>query len=271
MNELTGTLRGIWTDLRQGKDVELYITVPLATVVIVTNLSGQASTKVTTSVTLALLTLLVVALLKLRKQGDRLMAAVEQLEQSDHLADRIFRSEHDIEEVKNLIKGSRSELWLWGSVLADHIGVLATYLERAAIRGVKIKILLIKPTPSAVMTMAAMRAGHPDDSALLFELNANLFRLRQVASRINNHSSQPRPDSFEVRVIDYLAPYVLYAYDPDLPTGRLDLRIAGLQVEVDSRPTFTLTATNAERWYQHFKEQFQAAWSLAEEPLAIPQ
>jgi hypothetical protein len=160
MNRLTGMLRGIRADLRHGKDIELYITVPVAVVVTVASLLGQASAKVVTAVTLALLTLLIVALLKLRRQSDRL-----------HTAGRITDQ----------------------AASGQHHGRL------------------------------------------------------------------------EVRAVDYLAPYALFAYDPDLPTGRMDVRIAGLQVDVDTRPTFTITAANAGRWYQHFKEQFEAAWRLAEE------
>jgi hypothetical protein len=266
MNRLIGMLRGIWADLRHGKDIELYITVPVAVVVTVANLLGQASAKVVTAVTLALLTLLTVALLKLRRQSDRLHTAIDHLEQPDDLIGRLFRNEHDSEEVKSLIKGARNEVWLWGSVLADHIGLLAPYLERAILRGLVVKVLLIKPAPSGVMTMAVLRSGHTDDTELQHMLNANLYRLRQSAGRITSQAaSDQHHGRLEVRTVDYLAPYAMFAYDPDLPTGRMDVRIAGLQVDVDTRPTFTVTAANAGRWYQHFKEQFEAAWRLAEE------
>lgn len=185
MSGLASILRGIWADVRRGRDLEFYVTVPFAILVIATNLLGQASIKLITSVTLALLTLLVVALLKLRKQSDRLLAAIDVLEQSDNLISRVFRSEHDVEEARALIGDSRNEGWLWGSILANHVAALTPYLELAVARGLTIRVLLLKPAPSDVMTMAAFRAGHADDTELQFELDANLYRLQKAADRIS--------------------------------------------------------------------------------------
>jgi hypothetical protein len=265
MEKRTGIVGSVWADIRHGKDIELYITVPLAIVVVTANLIGQAPASVISAVTLGILTLLIVALLKLRKQGDRLIAAVDRLEQPDNLISRTFHNEHDIEEIKTLIKESRSEVWLWGSILAEHVSVLAPYIERAVVRGLVIKVLLIKPAPSGVMAMAVLRAAHDDDNELQRELTANLFKLRQIANRISKLAAPQEFGRLEVGVIDYLAPYALYAYDPQLPTGRMDVRMAALQAKVDDRPTFTITTVNAGPWYQHFKGQFEAAWNLAEQ------
>ncbi|CNF97999.1 Uncharacterised protein [Mycobacterium tuberculosis] len=172
---------------------------------------------------------------------------------------RLLREVHSLEEAKDLIQGSRREVWLWGSVLADHIAFLSPFIERAVLRGLVVKVLLIKPAPSGVMTMAVLRAGHSDDAELQHALEDNIFRLRQVARRANAHNGR-----LEVRVVDYLAPYAAFAYDPDLPTGRMDVRIAGLQIELDNRPTFTVTAAEDGRWYQHFRDQFKCAWELGE-------
>ena len=75
--------------------------------------------------------------------------------------------------------------------------------------------------------MAALRAGHPNEEELSHELTSNLFKLRQAAGRLAQVAAQQQCGQLEVRVLDYLAPYTLYGYDPGLRSGRLDMRLGG--------------------------------------------
>jgi hypothetical protein len=161
MNGLISMVRSVMQDLRHGKDVELYVTVPLAAIVISANLLGKASLTLVSAVTLTLLTLLVIALLKLRKQNDQLFGAIERLDRPENSVGRLFRDEHSVEEAKELIKNARHEIWLWGSILATHIATLSPYIERAVIRGLVVKVLLIKPPLAMLWLWPFFERGTP--------------------------------------------------------------------------------------------------------------
>lgn len=260
-----------WEDIRQGRDIELYATVPLAFAVVAANVFDWAPARFVSAVTLAVLTLLVIALLRLRRQTDELQTALRSaVSYSDGSVDRFFRPDQSIEEVRDLIRSAREEVWLWGSTLSMHVSILAPHIEQEVARGLKIRILMIEPGPSTAMRMATIRARHATDEELQHGLTANLYRLGQTATRLATRYDQVHGGRMEVRVIDYLAPYALYAYDPHLPSGRLDVRLSGIAIDDDYRPGFTVTSVNGGIWYQHFKQQFEAAWASATQRIPAP-
>lgn len=96
--------------------------------------------------------------------------------------------------------------------------------------GVLVRIVLITPA-GAAMTMAAFRSPDTDTGQLQEFLHNNLDTLNRL------HTDHP---GLQVRLIDYLPPYTLYAYDPGLPAGRMDLRLASFHGDYDLRPTFSV-------------------------------
>lgn len=169
-------------------------------------------------------------------------------------AAEFFVEEDQLNEIAKLIQRCTDEVWLWGATLSMHISYLEPYIREAVARDCRVKVLLITPD-GAAMTMSGLRAG-PDGLAIPEQrarLESNLAVLDEC--------SHP---ALEVRLVDYLAPYTLYAYDPGLAHGKMDLRLGSFHGQHELRPTFQLHRDRDGDWFDYFYEQFTVVWKVAE-------
>ncbi|WP_199509770.1 hypothetical protein [Nucisporomicrobium flavum] len=171
-------------------------------------------------------------------------------------AHSFFVETDDVDEIYRSVANAREQVWLLGTTLSRHIPYLQESLRRAVTNKCAVRILLIKPG-SAAMDMSVLRAG-PLGLGLRQQeeqLTNNLRILREVAESGNG---------LEVRLIDYLAPYTLYAYDPGLDTGRMEMRLGSFHGEHHLRPTFRVERSRDEVWFDYFYEQFVSMWDAAD-------
>ncbi|MFJ9079354.1 hypothetical protein ACIRO3_29545 [Streptomyces sp. NPDC102278] len=169
-----------------------------------------------------------------------------------------FDRRDDLFDISKQIKSAQSEVWLWGATLTMHLDYLVKYFGAAAVRDVSIKVLLITRQGRA-MDMNAFRMSGQLRPADVSHLQAGLdYHLGLLARVAGSHPN------LEVRQVDYLAPYTLYAYDPGLPSGRMDLRLGSFLGDHDMRPTFRLAREGDGEWFDYFCEQFVRVWDVAE-------
>ncbi|MGY2033401.1 hypothetical protein [Nocardia gipuzkoensis] len=169
-------------------------------------------------------------------------------------AAQFFVEEDQLNEITRLIQRCEDEVWLWGATLSRHIPYLESYIKDAVERDCRVKILLIK-LEGAAMTMSGLRAG-PDGQSIP-EQQARL----KHNLRLLDDCAHP---GLEVRLVDYLAPYTLYAYDPGLGHGKMDLRLGSFHGQHELRPTFQLHRERDGDWFDYFYEQFTVVWKAAE-------
>ncbi|MEU8048451.1 hypothetical protein [Micromonospora haikouensis] len=171
-------------------------------------------------------------------------------------ANRFFVEQDDLIEISRLIQHAQDEVWLWGTTLSMHIPFLDIYLGQALARDVRVKVLLICPG-GAAMSMLAFRAGPAWGLKNLEEhLAINLGLLDRRLEQGN---------ALEVRLVDYLPPYTLYAYDPGLDGGSMDLRLGSFGGQHELRPTFRLIRKREGEWFDYFYEQFTSVWNAADQ------
>ncbi|MFG1899939.1 hypothetical protein [Micromonospora carbonacea] len=169
-------------------------------------------------------------------------------------ANRFFVEQDDLIEISRLIQGAQDEVWLWGTTLSMHVPFLDIYLGQALARDVRVKVLLIRPG-GAAMSMLAFRAGPAWGLTRLEEhLAINLGLLDRRLDPGN---------ALEVRLVDYLPPYTLYAYDPGLDDGSMDVRLGSFGGQHELRPTFRLNRRREGEWFDYFYEQFTGVWNAA--------
>lgn len=169
-------------------------------------------------------------------------------------AARFFVEQQNISEVAKRVATVQEEVWLWGTTLQMAIPYFRPYLRKALSRGVTVRVLLIKHM-GAAMTMAALRSADSGIEDIQYALQANLDTLRRLRAKL---------PGMEWRLIDYLAPYTLYAYDPGLSEGLMELRLGSFHGDHDLRPTFTVQRARDGEWFDYFYEQFLLAWDEAE-------
>jgi hypothetical protein len=243
--------------LRRWHNIEILATVFLAVVLFVLDILGIAKDAWISSATLAVLAVVGWALLKNVSMSEYLADSL-----SDPTAERFFARRQGMDDVDAKMVAARDEIFLWGTAIHMHVPYLERRLAELATRKVRVKVLLIKPAGGA-FDMAVFRAGPNETSASLTDKLA-------ASHRVLTRLLAAYPESIEVRHVDYLAPYTMYAYDPDSAEGNLDVRLSSFHGENDLRPTFHLRHKIDGAWFEYFTQQFRGVWAAADLPTFAP-
>lgn len=241
-------LKILWTDVRQGQNLDLYVTLVVAIVFILLSLLGLASVNLIFSSTLAVLVLIVINLLANRHKTEELFKQLMQTSEG------LFREEfppalkHDIEQAQ--------ELWLVGISLNTTIRSYYSILEKKLHLGHSIRVLLVAPqgTGAAMAEMRVYgRANIERNRTEIIGILDYLCDLKRVA-----------PNKLEVRTIDYPMGIGGFAINPDKASGALYLENYPFKTPGGSLPKFVIRVQDG-RWYDFYKTELRLLWENATE------
>ncbi len=142
------SLRRIWNDLRQGENIDLYLTIAAAVAFVALNLAGIASTALLAPLTLAVLALLAITSLGNRHRMDELLA------QRERTLDDFFLEQFPPSYKADL--EAAEEVWLVGVSLHRTVTENYPLFERKLQRGHRLRVLLVHPE-GAGLEMAVAR------------------------------------------------------------------------------------------------------------------
>jgi hypothetical protein len=216
------------------------------------------------TLTVALLALISLSLVRTRYRlvAKRAISPSDVLEWRDNVID-----------IGRLIEESK-EVWLWGAAQTAYIPMLRMTLRRSVSRGLKVKVMLIQPDSPSLRMLALRAVSPPSDPHDAAAVATYIDRLNEMGTSLNRQlatsieyldeirRSVPG-DNLEYRTIDYLGPYVIYAFDPKAPHGKLILRLAFHDGNNDERPTLFLDKQTDSAWFEHFMHQIETMWSAA--------
>ncbi len=236
----------IWRDIRNGENIDLYLTVLIALGVAILSLLGINVSSFIAPLTLATLGLLAISSLVNRRRLEEI-----QHKQAQSMIG-IFTNEFPSEFRSHFESGK--EIWLIGVTLGRTIKNNYTKLEEKLRQGHNIKVLVVHPI-GAPIAMAATRNYAPsyrDPEARAVETKASL-QLFCNLKKVN-------PDGLEIRTIKYPLSFGAICVDPDLATGVLYLEHYPFRTISDSVPKFVLRASDG-YWYEFFKKEILALWN----------
>jgi hypothetical protein len=130
-------------------------------------------------------------------------------------------------------------------------------------QGLHVRVLVSKPG-SSTSRMAAFRSADVTASSFEQDLETSLSRLRRFRAT-------GRPGQVQIKTVDYLAPYTLYAYDADElhhgghASAEIELRLTSFRGSHYARPTFRVSKRRDPDWYAHFRSEFERVWAVAED------
>ena len=254
MNSILKKMKKIWQNIWNGLDI--LITILIAVVVVVLRVMGVI--KVTdqsliSSLILGILALVSFSMLRDRYRDEQIRNALLRIENTSVPSENFFEDEFDRQALSGYICKSRQS-FLWGMTLWRTVPLLTQSIENGLKNGLDMRVLLIKPCSNAAK-MAAFRTRHGNVDKIKEELSANLRELQNLAK-------QQLRGKLEVRVIDYLAPWTIYVFDPHLDEGQMIVRLTPFRAP--KRPNFKLSARKDKKWFQYFLSQFEAVWEQAE-------
>lgn len=238
------------------QNADIYITIVVALAVAILGILGVVDDKVIFSAVLATLALVSSSLLKNRRENEELQDELSNITSKTSIVSRLFNAEYDLADVILQIRNSRI-IYLWGTALTTHIPLLRDEIKQSLDKGAEIKFLLIKPHGHAV-NMAIFRASGLGEN----ELNSSLERNLAILNSLSKENSNGK---LEYRVVDYLAPYAMQCFDPHLAHGKIRIILSTFQLKnILYRPSFLVSRTSDEKWFNYFIEQFNLIWNSSE-------
>jgi hypothetical protein len=244
----------IWENLRHGRNIELYLAVLLAVVVLILELLDLAPQSLVLSLMLTVLAMLAVGLLVQRSQNDRIAVSLKDLERLKPTATQFFVPP-DMTDILRLMQ-SANTVYLWGGILRTDIPLFEDAIRQGVALGRSYRALLLKPGGNAI-EMAAARWTSFDSNELGRTLSTNIARLNSL----NQNSARGK---VEVKVLDDMNPYTMYAFDPELETGCLIVRLNSFAGDNSARATFWIERVSDRMWFDRFIDDYKAVWKRAE-------
>ncbi len=249
-------IKRIGRDIRTGQNIDVYIAIVISIIVALLSLLGIINQTIILSALLTIMAIVPYSMLANRQQNEELMAVLSNLKETRSLATKFFHKEDNITEIVQAIRNSQ-EIVLWGYVLSTHLPYLAETIEKNLPRGLQVTILLLKPSGIAIEMAAFRSQSRINKNKLNKNLEDNLELLEEIKKRWPSAK-------FEYKVIDYLAPYTMYMYDPYHSTGKIMVKLSAFEANMDERPAYYLTKQDDAFWFQFHLNQFETAWKKAQ-------
>lgn len=232
----------IWKDIRQGENIDLYLSVITAFSIIILGLLG-----VNTSTLLAPLTLTVLGLLAISMLVNR-----ERVEELSHKIGKPLEP-FFLRELPQSFPGefeAAKEVWLIGISYSRTIKTHYSLIERKLKVGHAIKVLLIHPEGSS-LEIAAQRMYKPTSTeqkqAEILNSLQSLCQLRTVT-----------PGKLEIRTIKHALGFGIRAINPEAKSGIIYIEHYPYKYD-SAEPKFVLRARDG-YWYDQFKQDAMRLW-----------
>jgi hypothetical protein len=245
--------RQIWKDVKRGENLDLYVTVALAIILVVVNTLGLNLPEYwTESLILAILALLAVTILGNRQ---RLDSVLKSLPINTNSAFQIQFSEDVQNELEDQMDSAK-EIYVFG-VAAE--GTLHKHYHRfkhILQRGCTLNIVLVDPY-SSTCELVAKKQYRP--------ISSETWKTKIVSSINQFHKLRTETSGkMEIRIIDFPLSRGGILVDPVTSKGKIYMWEYSFKTIEPNVPKFVFTA-NDDYWYNHYKEEFMAIWNEANE------
>lgn len=240
-------LQRIWTDIKKGENIDLYVTVFVAVGISLVNLLGFFSQQLT-SLTLAVLTLLVLSLVVNRHRLEEILFKLDNGKEKFFQTDLSVNQQRELDET--VAKGKN--LLILGTSLANTLELHYPTFEHKLRKGDTIRIVVGNPL-SAACDMAVQRRF------LLTDIN--VWRTQIISSlnilvELKNKTS----GDLQIRVIDFHLAHGGILADAQSANGLFFLWYYSFKTKKGNRPKYILRPDQG-YWYWHFVEEAEAIWS----------
>jgi hypothetical protein len=252
-------LRDIWDDIRQGRNLEVYLTVLICVVVLVLDLFDIADLKIVTSAILAVLSLEAFSLLANRRNELELQRALAETTRQlarPRLAEVIVPYTERMKELTDHLLQA-DEVWIlsrtcrrmWG----DYEDELRTIAARHGLR-----LLVVDPSNGALdMITRSAVWQQPDDSA---RLKSNV---EQFITLLGQVRGTLRLEKFELRLLDYLPAWTLVVINPHKDTGVIYVELATYRSHPRKRPSLKVECGTDYELFSQLLYEFEEMWRSA--------
>lgn len=251
----------IVNEIRQGENIDLYVTILLALVVAILGIFQVAKFDVVAGAILATLALLASAMLSSRRAtrdmklaNNKLQETMDdlklQLEQPAYISDLILQGYPDFASQLQ----SAKRVSVLGAVLSSTVSRYNSEFVRILNRGGTLRFVLSEPTPE-VFAMQSVRSSLVDDYN--FMMNASQNAMKTILTLAEKNSL----GLVELQTIPYLNPYNLIIIESADGIAKIYVRLMAFQTSASEQPVLEFDKKNDTDWYRFFEDQFEKIWS----------
>ena len=251
----------VFQDIREGQNLEVYLTLVVVLVLLLLDVFGVVSTEAVAAGTLATLALLAYSTLTNREQMQHLVdtsaaiqAVAEQAISGKPKADDFFWRE------KRFLERDFAEasfIGIVGVTLSRTVRDYGDILESRLASDACIRFIMIDPASPAVR-QAMLRSKGIGESFYKDLLRPTIDRICNLADLAESSGT------VELGLLPYAPSFGLILIDPHEPYGRVIVEVYQHRSSAFN-PTFDLNAQRDSRWYKFFLEQFDLLWESCEE------
>lgn len=237
-------LQRVWDEIKQGENIDLYITIIVAIGITLLNILGIAPPAILAPITLGVLGLLAITSIGNRHRIDDLHARFAK-------AKDIFYLEEFPSTLRNDFETAR-EVWIVGVSLSRTIKTNYHLIEKKLQQSHVIKVLLVHPEGPGIEMAVSRNYARRDVTQKSVDVQGTLQYLCDL--------KKVAPDKLEIRTIQNPLGYGVIAINPNSVGGVLYLENYPYRVVSDSLPKFVLKANDG-RWYEMYKKELEYLWS----------
>ncbi len=237
-----------WSDIRNLKNIDLYLAVFLAIGIALLDLLGADTSKYLQPLTLAVLAILALSNVASRHQVDELHRAMVN-------SPTDFFLEEFPEDFKSNFE-SATEVWLLGVSLHRTINFNYSVIERKLQQGHHLKVMVVHPEGPGVEMAVSRNYSRKEIRVTSTRISDNLQLLCDLKAIAPGH--------IEIRTIQNPLSYGVVATNPNAATGALYIEHYTFGVSPISLPRFVIRAGDG-KWYDFFKKEILSMWDYGKE------
>jgi hypothetical protein len=245
-------MKRVWSEVRNGENLDYYLTIVVSIVVGIVGLFGMAKDQIA-PLTLAVLALLAFAGLKSRYQSDELTKKLEKKIASEISLDEIF--EYSAPVLRERLKKAKSISHNGISLVGTSNGLLDVFSTCLA-NGGDLRLLVANPD---------REKGSLKVIAQRFEKHQDVQKLtREVEHALDNFSllTKSSPSNFQLRLFPAVPPYSVWMIDNGTPQAEIWVSIYSFRHKVE--PALHLLPNKDKMLFDFFSSQFETMWQVSE-------
>ncbi len=258
-------LERVWQDIKQRKNLELYLVLTAIIIVFVADIVGINTTNAVTEIILAVLAILLYGLVESRhsaEDSDKKLANIEksilkigQLLSQNKLNEK-FEKHSTITGNRQRLKNAKTLDWMSIS-LHKTLTIYEHELTECLKNGGQIRLLLIDPNSPIPHALAEL--GHSLGSSEKIVNN-----VRSALEIIQSWRNRMPECNLEVRVLSSQPPYRLSMLDRGLSIAYARIRLFVIPKSSDI-PVVTVSAKDDKEWFEFFADQFEKYWGIGQQ------
>lgn len=250
----------IKADIRNGENLDIYVSIPVAVTIAILGLLKVASFGVLSAAILMVLSLLSASFLIIRKSAADTKEAYIGL--SDQIRD--LQGSIDPASVSDMFRRGypdmskdfeeASSILVLGTILVSTINVYLDKFEKAIRRGCDVRFITSSTESNVLDTLLFCNYKMDDKDAIASMIQYHTQKLYAL--------NKEEGSKIEVRALPYIPPFGLVVTKNDDGTGRIYVKLFSFRTVPGQYPTIAVNSNDV-GWFSFFSEQYEEFWDAA--------